>query len=336
MRSDPPIVRHWLLLNSLSARRFGLSVRELAAELNVGDKTIRRDLELLQSVGFPLEETIGERGRKTWRLPGGANGQPPSISFAFDEALALYLGRRLLDPLTGTFLGQAAGRALGKVRASLGHNALAYLDKMAARIHLTSGGAGDYAARGEVIDALQRAVEDEKATIIEYQSLRATEPVEYEIFPYGLVKHRGSLYLVARSRDHGEEVRHFKVDRVEHVEVTDFPFHRPSDFDLAGHFKNSFGVFYGTGDVSVTVRFLPAVARYVREARWHASQKLTRQTDGSLLAEFRLSTTEEIKHWIMSFGRQAVVLEPEALRREIAEEAQALVQAYARVASGGR
>jgi predicted DNA-binding transcriptional regulator YafY len=47
------------------------------------------------------------------------------------------------------------------------------------------------------------------------------------------------------------------------------------------------------------------------------------------LAEFRLSTTEEIKHWIMSFGRQAVVLAPDELRRAIAEEARAMAAAHA-------
>jgi predicted DNA-binding transcriptional regulator YafY len=327
-----PTVRQWLLLTALSHRHFGATFRELAQELNVGEKTIRRDLDLLQSVGFPLEEEVGARGRKTWRLAAG-NGQPPGIGFAYDEALALYLGRRFLDPLSGTFLGEAADRALAKVRASLGRNALRYLDKMADRIHLTAVGAGDYAGHRDVIDALERGVDEEKATIIVYRSLRATEPVEHEVFPFGLARHRGSLYLVARSRDHDEEIRHFKVDRIERADVTGFPFHRPADFDLAIHFEKSFGVFHGDGDVRVVVQFMPPVVRYVQEARWHKSQKLTKQKDGGLLSEFRLSTTEEIKHWIMSFGRQAIVLAPSELRREIADEAKAILEAYGVIGS---
>ena len=57
------------------------------------------------------------------------------------------------------------------------------------------------------------------------------------------------------------------------------------------------------------------MSRYVQESQWHASQKLTKQRDGSLLAEFHLDDTVEIKSWIMSFGRNAVVLEPEQLRK---------------------
>ena len=48
--------------------------------------------------------------------------------------------------------------------------------------------------------------------------------------------------------------------------------------------------------------------------RNYPSQKITTQEDGSLLAEFDLDGTEEIKRWVMSFGRHAEVLGPEELR----------------------
>ena len=56
--------------------------------------------------------------------------------------------------------------------------------------------------------------------------------------------------------------------------------------------------------------------------------KLTSQKDGGLQAEFRLGSTEEIKSWVLSFGRHAEVVEPETLCREIAEHARALLAAY--------
>ena len=76
-------------------------------ETGVGQKTIRRDLAAFSSAGFPLVSETGEYGRKTWRV-ADAWGQPP-LTFRFDEALALYLGRRFLQPLAGTFfLGSSA------------------------------------------------------------------------------------------------------------------------------------------------------------------------------------------------------------------------------------
>ena len=62
------------------------------------------------------------------------------------------------------------------------------------------------------------------------------------------------------------------------------------------------------------------MSRYVSESKWHASQKPSPQKDGSLVGGFELSHTEEIKRWILGFGRHAVVLEPESLRDEMLAE----------------
>ena len=58
------------------------------------------------------------------------------------------------------------------------------------------------------------------------------------------------------------------------------------------------------------------------------SSRLTKHHDGSVLAEFLLDDTEEIKHWILSFGQQAMVVEPEGLRQEILAELETLTAAY--------
>ncbi|MDZ4782172.1 MAG: WYL domain-containing protein, partial [Planctomycetia bacterium] len=317
--------RQWQLLRTLSARRLGASVQEMAAELSVTEKTIRRDLATFQLAGFPLIETVGDRGRKNWRVRTA--GDVPEIGFTLDEALALYLGRRLLDPLAGTVVGEAAQRAFAKVRACLGKAALQYVERLAAHLHVTPLGAGDYARQREHLNDLLAAVADSLQTVVSYQSARATEPVEYQINPLGIAQHRGSLYVVAWSHDHGE-VRTFKLDRIDAVEVSGLPFQRPAGFDVRQYLSGSFGVFHAAGDVAVRVRFAPAVARYVQEGRWHASQRLTPQKDGSLLADFRLSGFEEIKRWLLSFGKHAEVLEPPILREELEAEISAMVQLY--------
>ena len=138
---------------------------------------------------------------------------------------------------------------------------------------------------------------------------------------------RGSLYLIGFASDH-REIRHWKVDRIEAAELTPIHFNPPRDFDLHEHMAKSFGVFSGSGNVHVKVRFSATVVRYVTESKWHSSQKLTPQKDGSLIAEFDLNHTEEIKRWIQSFGKHAVVIEPERLRAEMMDELDALRIAY--------
>ncbi len=328
MSEKTPLVRQWMLLRALSARHYGATVKEMALEMGVSEKTIRRDLETFQTAGFPLEEITCERGLKKWRIDPAKT--QPALTFAFDEAVALYLSRRLMEPLAGTPFWDASQRAFKKIRASLGAEALKYIDRFAGMFCQTMVGTSDYSKKAEIIDELMLGIEDRKAVFITYQSLQATEAVTYDIYPLGLVYHRGSLYLVGWAPEH-EEIRHWKVNRIEDAEVTEFPFQCPEGFDLRDHLARSFGVYQGDGegDFCVKVRFSPQVARYVSESTWHASQQLTAQKDGSLLAEFRLGTTEEVKRWLLGFGRHAVVLEPEELREEIVEELKALLSSYA-------
>ncbi len=330
---DTPLIRQWILLRRLASHRLGVTVREMAAELHVNQKTIRRDLETFQRVGFPLEEVLQDHGRKAWRLTPDRN--QPALNFAYDEALALYLGRRFLEPLAGTPFWAASQTALRKIRAMLGDGAAKYAESFARSFYQTSVGTGDYSRKADIIDALMVGIEECKAVFLTYQSLQATEPTTYDCYPYGLLYHRGSLYLVGHAPDH-QMIRHWKVDRIEQAEVTKFPFNRPVDFDLQQHLRGSFGVFHGDGDICVKVRFTPTVARYVAESRWHESQQLARQKDGSVLAEFHLSTTEEIKRWLLSFGRHAEVLEPEELRKGIATELLCLLETYSAVSDSGR
>ena len=78
----------------------------------------------------------------------------------------------------------------------------------------------------------------------------------------------------------------------------------------------------------VRVRFAAAAAGYLSEKTWHASQKLTPQKDGSVIFEAEVAGTEEIKRWILTWGAQAVVLEPEPLREEMRREAAAMQRSY--------
>ena len=100
MRDETCLRRQWTLLRALTSRRLGLTIGQMADELGVTSRTIRRDLEVFRSVGFPLEEAVGEFGRKTWSIKAGRD-QPP-LAFTYDEVIALHLGRRMLEPLAGT------------------------------------------------------------------------------------------------------------------------------------------------------------------------------------------------------------------------------------------
>jgi hypothetical protein len=156
MADQLPLVRQWILLRTLCSRHHGVTIKDMVHELNVSEKTIRRDLETFQAAGFPLKEVVGEFGRKKWHIDAGK--AEPGLNFAYDEAIALYLGRRFLEPLAGTVFWEAAQRAFKKIRATLGPDALKYIDQFGTMFHQTMVGAGDYTKKAELIDELNYRV----------------------------------------------------------------------------------------------------------------------------------------------------------------------------------
>ena len=320
-----PLERQWIILRTLAARRYGATVKELAEEFSVADKTIRRDLSLLRDLGLAEEPRAGPHGRQYWVANRSA---APELTFDVSEILALYLSRALLEPLAGTVFWDSAHSAFRKIKATLTEPAVDYLGRLTGLIHRTSFRDSSYHKKAQLVDDLMVAVEDRRITHITYLSARSTEPLSYPVHPYGLVYHRGSLYLVAESEQH-DEIRTFKLDRISDVALETLRFQKPKDFRLQDYLQHSLGIFHGDGRPQrVMIRFAPEVAGYVAEHRWHSSQKLTRQTDGSLLAEFELASLEEVKSWVLSFGAKAVVEEPAELREAITTELTQALEKY--------
>jgi len=71
---------------------------------------------------------------------------------------------------------------------------------------------------------------------------------------------------------------------------------------------------------TVKVRISPGWARWVSEKIWHESQKITKLPNGSLEMAFRVAGLDEIKRWVLSFGPEAVVLEPARLREIVRKD----------------
>ena len=330
MHSSTPIQRQWRILIALMYRRQGITIKELSAELDVNTRTILRDLNTLRVAGFPLAERVSDYGRKHWRMVDGGPRAP--IHFTWPEAVSLYLGRRLLDPLIGTYFWKSAQTAFDKIQSMLGEAALSQLDKVSRSFFQTIPGRPDYSEKAEIIDQLMQAIEDHRITFVAYQSERATEPVSLEMYPYGVAYHKGSLYLVAYSRDH-EEIRHFKIDRVSEVDIQTLQFTPDPEFSLEKHFSNSFGVYRRTPSPfetpqKIRIRFSSEAARYVQEKTWHPSQTMKKEKDGSVVMELRLDDTHEFKAWALSFGPRATVLEPESLRAEIIRDLEEILANY--------
>jgi predicted DNA-binding transcriptional regulator YafY len=80
--------------------------------------------------------------------------------------------------------------------------------------------------------------------------------------------------------------------------------------------------------VGVVLKFHPRVAHRVRETRWHRSEQMEEQPDGSLLWRARVAEVQEMLPWIRGWGADVEVLAPKELRETMMGEARALARMY--------
>ncbi|MEZ6126726.1 MAG: WYL domain-containing transcriptional regulator [Planctomycetaceae bacterium] len=327
MSESAQLVRQWKLLKLLEASRVGCTAEELVGEAEVSDKTIRRDLKVLQAI-FDISETTGDGGIKRWKM------KPLSqqLGFNYTDLISIIMSRRFLEPLAGTPFWEGHQNVLRKVRGVLGDYAADYCERLQAMLRVSGFGVGDYTQRGQLIDTLLQAMEDRRRVLVVYQSMQSTEPVEQELGPQGFIWHNGSLYLIAWSARR-EEIRNYKVDRMDSVTLgSELKYVVPDSFSLDDYQRKAFGVFGGTGQDShsVVIRFHRDAARYVQESCWHETQQFTPQKDGAVLMTLQLSELSSVVKWILSFGRNATALEPQPLVDLITEELQQMATMYER------
>ncbi|WP_430454012.1 helix-turn-helix transcriptional regulator [Rhodopirellula europaea] len=316
--------RHPQLLRLITLGRGEATIESLAGSLGVSEKTVRRDIAGLRQLGIAIQEHVCRNGRKTYRLSRESIGQ---VRFTYDEAFSWMGFHAGTTGFNGTSIGDTSRSAFEKIQVALGGKHGDHFGRISPWRH-RSPGDGDYRDQADVIDTITLGIEDSRVTTIVYRSAGSTEPVSDDIHPYVLAEHNGALHVVGHSCHHGE-IRTWTIDRMESAEVTELPFVRPADFRLSKHFEGAFAVIAGNDPVTVRIRFRGSAARNAAERKINATQTEAPGPGGSLDVSVRLTSTIEIKSYVLSFGASAEGIEPESLRTEVAQELQQALTRYA-------
>ncbi|MFI8828148.1 helix-turn-helix transcriptional regulator [Streptomyces sp. NPDC053431] len=221
MRADR-LVAALLFLQSRGQGGAPVTAAELAAELEVSERTARRDLEALAAAGVPVYSTAGKGGG--WRLVGGARTDLSGLNAPEIRALFLLAGT---DADAGPGTRTALRKLVRALPAPLRPGAEA-----AARAGVTDATDWTGAETGPVhLDALRQAVVDGVQVRIGY-ARPGQEPRQRLVHPLGIAAKTGVPYLVAATDAH-PDLRTYRISRVTSVTVTGAPVVRPEGFDLA-------------------------------------------------------------------------------------------------------
>jgi predicted DNA-binding transcriptional regulator YafY len=323
LRGDQ-LARQWQLVQHLARSRVGIGLDQLAEELDCVRRTVYRDLDALMYAGFPV---VSEKrdGHVFYRFLDSF--QLGDVPFTADEILALAFGEDLLRSLEGTVFHDSIRSALTKIRAGLGPELGAYLERLGESFRVLPGPHKRYVESKETIQILSDAVLAGRTLRMRYRTGRTGAESERDLDPYRVWYRAGGLYVIGHDHQSGE-IRTFAVDRIQQIQDTDTHFETRDDFDFDVYTASSFGVIAEPA-TQVRIVFEPRWATYVEEHSWHPSQKLEALAGGRLELSMEVGGTSELRSWVLSFGDGAEVLEPEALRDEVRHELKAAAARYA-------
>lgn len=322
MRGDQ-LSRQWLILKQIEVSKNGLTAAKIAEIGGASLRTAYRDLSDLQLAGFPLYTEKGEKGNR-WKFVDTYKFKVPQ-PFTFTELMALHLSRDLFQVFKGTVFFESAESLFKKVQATLPPQALAYLDQIQSKFHISIKPYKDYERFRKIIEQVNQATENCQRIEVFYKPLRSKKDTQRKIDPYKIWFFEGTIYIIGFCHLRNQ-IRTFVIDRIKLLRLTNEKFEQPDDFDLNEYTKHSFKVMRDEL-FTVKILFAPTCARYVGEKIWHESQQTKKISDGSLEITLRIGGLDEIKQWIMGFGPEAYVIEPERLKDMIRDDfKKALVQ----------
>ena len=295
----------------------------LAREFEVSTKTIHRDLEFMRDrMDLPIEYHPQRFGffysEKVEAFP--------MLQITEGEFIALLIAERALEQYRGTNFEKPLLGAIRKMQQALPDTISLSLADVQQTISFRTR--AEPILNLEIFDSLAKATAARQQLQLSYRKpgQEAAEPRVVD--PYHLANINGEWFLFAY--DHlRQDIRTFVPARIERIKPTGKTFPRPETFSMEERLRDSFGVHSGEGLWDVVIRFDPCVADFVREKRWHASQQLRELRNGGLELRMRLSGLLEVERWVLSWGGNAVVVQPLELARAVKQAAEKILRADA-------
>ncbi len=320
------------LREALESEPRGLTLEDLAAALKVTQRSVRRYLRELDGTkndeNYELLEFVETRkgGPLLWRIKPGERGRAVSLRRA--QAYALLATRRSLEVLRGSALFEEASLALEQItkvaqtpfRAS-GKAEISGNQKLEERFLFLPSSPRAYAARGEDLDELFRAVADLRVLRYRPKLLSGESRTERVVFhPYAMLVHDGHIFVLGVRLDGpkpASEVEVLGFDAMLDIRTSETEhFKIPETFNVGAFLQGELGVTPPTR-ASFIVEFDARVSDEVRSRRFHPQQRTAVATDGRVRVALPLVDRRAAIAFVLSWGDAARVVEPAELATEV-------------------
>ncbi|MGA9377674.1 MAG: transcriptional regulator [Phormidium sp.] len=296
----------------------------LAEATEVTERTIRSDIAFLRDrLNAPLEFNRRQGFHYTnsdWRLP--------SISLSQGELFALTLGARMLEAYSGLTYAKELRSSIARLSERLPEQTWVDLQQIADEKILFRGGAATY-LNPEIWSQLVEACRTSRQVKMQYFTASRNTESERVVDPYLLHVYRGTNPYLIGFCHLRQAMRWFRVDRIQTLQILKTKFTRDPNFNAKEHLDKIFQAEVGEGKpVNVAIWFDKPTAPYIKERRWHSTQHIEEHFDGSVTLRMVVTGLNDLKRWVLGYGKGAIVKEPPELIRLVRSEIQGMNNLY--------
>ena len=322
----PQLVRFMQIDKAIRSGRYP-NVTTLARDLGVSPRTVSRDLESMrrEPIYAPIVYDPFHRG---YAYASPRYQLPSLIEYSEGEVMAMFIALHLFEAYEGTPLQEPLRALIKKLPIQFADKVSSDFSMMVRQVSFdVEPLRGDPVQVSKWFEVLHKAAREGRRVHMRYFSASSGTVTERDVDPYQLHHSQGTWYVIGYCHLRNE-VRMFALDRIQNLRETKTRFKPPADFDIRTYMAQSWRLEHGRQVQKVSIRFDPEQAVYVRDRRWHPSQTEDHLPDGSLVLHFEVTGLGEVERWVRQFGHHAEILEPETLRRSLAEEAVRVAEMY--------
>lgn len=294
----------------------------LARACEVSDRTMSGDLAFLRDRYQAPLMFSRKRGwfytDLTWRLP--------SIPLSSGELLALTLGSQMLSRYTGLYereLRDALEQLTKRLPEPIGIDLQQLADE-----RMVFGVGAQTAIDPDIWRVVVEGTRSRRRLWVRYFAASSREVSEREFDPYLIHILRGTNpYLIGYCHLR-QDIRWFRIDRIRRVRLLEVEFEPDPTFEAQKHLDRIFQAEAGGEPVAVEICFDAQTAPFVRERQWHSSQKIEACEDGAIVLRFTACGINDIKRWVLGYGKGAMVRKPQKLVDLVQREVETMARQY--------
>lgn len=296
----------------------------LSDEYEVSSRTITRDIEYMRdSLGAPIEYSTEHKGYYYTE----ANYFLPAIDIRESDFFAICITEQAIRQYENTPLYQSLSAIFNRLKEHLPESIrvnTTWIDTRFTFMHDSFT-----TIIPDIWETVSRGLRQRNSLRILHRKAGSSEDVERTVDPYHIVNFRGEWYLVAWCHLRKSVLR-FAVSRIHQAKLLNTPYEIPADFNFSSFIGSSFGIMTEETEHRVSILFCREQAPYISERQWHRGQELEYNDDGSVILSFSTNSLFEVKRWVLSWGKNAKVLEPRELVNQLSDETGDMYKIYSR------